>query len=105
VTIYAHRWYYEIAYGPIPEGSQVDHLCRNRSCVNPLHLEAVSQQENIARGMSPSAVTARTGFCQHGHEMQGRNLITLRNGKHRCRACQQRRDRERYARKVGTTHG
>ena len=92
---YAHRWYYTIAYGPIPDGLWIDHLCRNRACVNPLHLEAVPPGVNTARGMSPSAVTVRTGYCQYGHPMEGRNVITTRAGKNRCRACQQRRDRER----------
>jgi hypothetical protein len=96
-TQYAHRWAYEQAYGQIPDGAQIDHLCRNRACRNPDHLEAVTQRENIARGMAPSAVTARTGECQRGHLMQGHNKITLKNGKHRCRECQRQRERDRYA--------
>lgn len=92
---YAHRWYYTIAYGPIPDGLWIDHLCRNRRCVNPLHLEAVEPRVNTARGMAPSAVTVRTGHCQHGHAMEGYNVITIRDGKRRCRECVRRRDRER----------
>lgn len=54
-VVRAHRWAYEQFVGPIPEGLVIDHLCRNTGCVNPLHLEAVTQTENIRRGESPSA--------------------------------------------------
>jgi hypothetical protein len=52
IVIRAHRWYYEQAWGPIPEGLQLDHLCRNPPCVNPDHLEVVTNQENVHRGRS-----------------------------------------------------
>ena len=50
-TTYAHRLYYERKYGPIPDGMEIDHLCRNRACVNPNHLEAVSRAQNTQRGI------------------------------------------------------
>jgi hypothetical protein len=83
----AHRWYYEQRYGPIPDGLVIDHLCRNRACVNPDHMEPVTLNENIRRGHSPSAVAHRTNVCQRGHPLEGRNLITLQDGRRRCRAC------------------
>jgi hypothetical protein len=75
VTWYAHRLAYVEAYGEIPDGMQVDHLCRNRRCINPEHLEAVSQQENIHRaGLIGFAkdFAART-TCKNGHPFDGHN--------------------------------
>src|SRR5690349_20028702 len=54
----AHRVAYELARGPIPEGLQLDHLCRNRLCCNPDHLEPVTRQENVARGRAPNVLNA-----------------------------------------------
>lgn len=63
----AHRFSYNLHRGPILDGLELDHLCRNPSCVNPGHLEAVTHRENVRRGTSPPAVTRRTGVCQRGH--------------------------------------
>ena len=63
----AHRLAYEYVKGNIPDNFQIDHLCRNPSCVNPDHLEAVTQKVNILRGISPSAIKARMTKCKRGH--------------------------------------
>jgi hypothetical protein len=64
----AHRWSYEFFRGPIPTGLVLDHLCRCKSCVNPFHLEAVTNRENILRGTAPPAKNARVTHCPRGHE-------------------------------------
>lgn len=91
-TVLAHRWVYARLAGPIPDGLQLDHLCRVRACVNPDHLEPVTQRENLLRGESPSAVHARKTHCPNGHDYE---LHGKRNprGDRRCRTC----ERERWA--------
>lgn len=82
----AHRWYYEMINGPIPKGLQLDHLCRVRRCVNPDHLEPVTQQENIRRGEGIGVINARKTHCPKGHPYAGDNLI-VRSGSRGCRTC------------------
>lgn len=84
-TVCAHRVVYELFVEPIPEGLQLDHLCRNPSCVNPDHLEPVTNRENAMRGLSPAIVTHRTGVCQRGHSMD--DAIDNGNGRRACRSC------------------
>lgn len=93
---YAHRLAYEWAVGPIPPGAQIDHLCREPRCINPDHLEAVTQRENIVRGESPSAVNARKTHCLHGHEFTPENTYRRPDdGNRQCRACANERNRQR----------
>lgn len=71
----AHTASYEALFGEIPEGLVLDHLCRNRKCVNPEHLEPVTTQENIRRGELGKLELSKT-HCPHGHPYVGDNLVT-----------------------------
>ena len=94
-NVRAHRFSYELHRGPIPEGLQLDHLCRNPSCVNPSHLEAVTQRENILRGVGLGAQRARQTHCINGHEL----VYIPGSGRRRCRTCSREYVRRYEARK------
>lgn len=89
-TVPAHRWAYEQVHGPVPEGLQIDHLCRNPRCVNPAHLEAVTGRENLLRGRTFQAANAAKDACPKGHPYDGVNS----KGSRTCRTC----DREAWLR-------
>lgn len=90
-----HRLSYELYIGPIPEGLIIDHLCRVRHCLNPDHLEVVTQRENILRGTAPTAQNARKTHCKHGHPFDEQNTYVHNNGRY-CRACAAARWRAKH---------
>ncbi len=91
--IYAHRAVYELLVGEIPEGLQIDHLCRNRSCVNPDHLEPVTAKENIRRGIGIgvgvgiSNSRRKKTHCKNDHLLKSPNLLKRSGGERMCRVC------------------
>ena len=89
-THQSHRLSYESLRGPIPDGFEIDHLCRNRRCINPDHLEPVTPYVNNMRSFSFAAVNARKTHCPKGHPLDGDNLYRHPNGGRMCRTC--RRD-------------
>lgn len=92
---YTHRLAYQLAEGSIPLGLVVDHLCENPICFNPIHLEAVTHQENIRRA---SKVGGKT-HCIHGHAYTPENTYVTPAGARQCRLCNQRRARATNARR------
>lgn len=93
-TNLAHRLSYIEFVGPIPEGMTIDHLCRNRRCINPAHLEPVTIAENVMRGESLPAINARKTHCPQGHPYDDENTYRNPSTGHRlCRACNRERHR------------
>ena len=89
----AHRWSYQYFVGPIPEGMQLDHLCRNRGCVNPQHLEPVTPRTNLLRGEGTwASVNAAKTHCPQGHEYTEGNTYRHADGRRVCIACRRIRD-------------
>ncbi|TXH51084.1 MAG: HNH endonuclease [Desulfurellales bacterium] len=87
---YVHRIVYAWLVAPLPpfrSGFELDHLCRNRACCNPCHLELVSRKENILRSNWPPAINARKTHCAKGHPYTKENIIQHKDGSKRCRTC------------------
>lgn len=93
---HAHRVAYVLFIGPIPRGLEVAHLCHNRRCVNPLHIQAMTHLANVQ--MTPTR-TWRRSACKRGHEMEDPNLYHRRNGTRQCLACYQQSWADGNARK------
>ncbi len=85
----AHRVAWELVHGPVPDGLELDHLCRNESCINPGHLEAVTHRENCQRGLRGDLHHAT--HCPNGHEYQQDTVYVRPNGTRQCKPCRNER--------------
>lgn len=100
---FVHRVSYELHTGPIPDGLQLDHLCRVRDCLNPSHLEPVTSLTNTMRSpIAPAAINSRKTRCNNGHPLAGVNLYTAPDNSRQCRTCHRERVREYRQRKAQT---
>lgn len=95
--VLAHRYAWERQHGPVPDGLELDHLCRNRACVNLAHLEPVTHRVNVLRGEAPAAKVVRSDVCKRGHAYDEANTHVGPDGKRYCRKCRAMRAR-RYRR-------
>lgn len=86
-TKVAHRVAYQLAGNQIDDAEQLDHLCRNRACVNPSHVEPVSCRENLLRGQTHAAENAAKTHCPNGHAYDDANTYYTKKGARSCRAC------------------
>lgn len=98
--MYIHRVVLELSGVEIPDGMQVDHVCRNRKCCRPNHLDVVTGAENLRRGNGASAVNFRKTTCKHGHPLFGDNVRIRKSGKRQCMECQRQHDSVERARNV-----
>jgi len=108
-AVLVHRLVYEGVNGPIPDGLELDHLCRRPGCVRPSHLEPVTHAENVRRGANRFIAAHRDATCLRGHALGGKNLIVIAaSGAQRCRTCSNERSRRYQAErrvKVGRLRG
>lgn len=86
---------YELLVGPVPEGKELDHVCRNPPCLEPSHLEPVPHRENVLRGEGLAAQNARKTHCKRGHEFTPENTYLFPKGGRRCRTCKRLAEQDR----------
>lgn len=99
-SLLAHRVAYELEYGPILDGLEIDHLCGNKSCVRPDHLEAVTREENMRRAPTWGRwKNAAKTHCPHGHEYTEENTFRHKDGRRECLICKRRHNRENARKK------
>jgi hypothetical protein len=99
----AHRWSWSDTHGPIAEGLDIDHLCRNPPCVRPTHLEPVTHRVNMLRGINPSAANAVATHCLAGHPFDATNTYITPTGARRCRRCHADRSLRYYREAAAAT--
>lgn len=102
-----HRLAFEAWKGPIPHGLEIDHVCRQRTCVNPDHLEAVTKAVNLERADNNRRIVAMNIWrdrthCAYGHPFSGANLGLHKNGVRYCKTCRAERDRARWKKKAAS---
>ncbi len=106
IQLLAHRYSYNHFVGEIPKGLVIDHLCENRACINPNHLEPTTIVDNVQRtydrkGLKRSSSSPRIRFiggkCKYGHLLEGRNVTVCKNGVIRCGECGRKANRASYA--------
>lgn len=95
-TDLAHRVAYRLHVGPIPHGLVLDHLCRNRRCVRPDHLEPVTHRTNLLRGDTLAAANVAKTHCRNGHPYSEVNTYIAPDGSRMCRLCMRASGRRRY---------
>lgn len=99
-SLRVHRVSYELLVGPLPADMVIDHLCRNRACCNPAHMELVTFRENVLRGYGSPAQNARKTTCSNGHEFTPENTYLRPEGGRACRTCMHDRQQRFLARKA-----